>query len=133
MIYQLKHNNSEIAFQMINKAIELQEKDFSKQTSKLAYLKILAVTPIVNKDSNLQALEFIQSVMKNKNLKFSISMKIHTLIIMGQIYKNLEDFDTALIFDKKALELFNTFPTKEIHAIEGAMIYKQLISDYSNT
>lgn len=131
MFYHLKHNEPIIAREMIEKAISLHKKHFSKQLNKLAYLQILSVAPNIGSDKNLDSLELIHHIMDDKNLKFNITMKIHTLLIMGQIYKNLEDIPTSLKFDLKALALFNTFPIKEIHAIEGAMIYKQLLLDYS--
>lgn len=129
MFYHMKRNEIELSTNMISRAILLQKKHFSKQSNKLTYLQVLSVSPIVG-SRNLNALEFIHDLMDNKNLKFNVSMKIHTLLIMGQIYKNLEDYDTSLKFDLKALELFNTFPTKEVHAIEAALIYKSIIQDY---
>lgn len=131
MFYHLKRNEPLLAQEMIEKSISLHKKHFSKKFNKLAYLQILAVAPNIGSDKNLDSLELIHKIMDDKNLKFNITMKIHTLLIMGQIYKNLEDIPTSLKFDLKALALFNTFPIKEIHAIEGAMIYKQLLLDYS--
>ncbi len=131
MFYHLKRNEPLIAQEMIEKSITLHKKHFSQQLNKLAYLQILSVAPNIGSDKNLDSLELMHKIMDDKNLKFNITMKIHTLLIMGQVYKNLEDIPTSLKFDLKALELFNTFPIKEIHAIEGAMIYKQLLLDYS--
>ena len=131
MFYHLKRNEPLLAQEMIEKSISLHKKHFSKKFNKLAYLQILAVAPNIGSDKNLDSLELIHKIMDDKNLKFNITMKIHTLLIMGQVYKNLEDVPTALKFDMKALSLFNTFPVKEIHAIEAAMIYKQLILDYT--
>lgn len=132
MFYHMKKNENDLATDMISKAILLQKKHFSKQTNKLSYLEILSVAPIVG-TTNLNALEYIHGFMSDKSLKFNISMKIHTLLIMGQIYKNLDDYETSLKFDMKALELFNTFPIKEVHAIEAALIYKSIIQDYQKT
>lgn len=129
MFYHMKHNENELSINMISKAMTLQKKHFSKQSNKLTYLQVLSVSPVIG-TKNLKSLEFIHNLMNDKNLKFNLSMKIHTLLIMGQIYKNLEDFDTSLKFDLKALELLNTFPTKEVHAIETALIYKSIIQDY---
>lgn len=131
MFYHIKHNERTLASDSINQAILLQKKHFSKQANKLVYLEILSVSPLIG-TKNLNALAFIHNIMKDKNLKFNISMKIHTLLIMSQIYKNLDDYDTAIKFDNKALELLNTFPTKEVHAIETAFIYKSLIEDYQH-
>lgn len=132
MFYHMKRNENELASDAISKAMLLQKKHFSKQLNKLAYLQILSVSPIVG-TKNLNALEFIHDLMNDKSLKFNISMKIHTLLVMSQIYKNLEDYDTAVQFDLKALELLNTFPIKEVHAIEAALVYKSLIQDYQRT
>ena len=95
-------------------------------------MQILSVSPLVG-NKNLNALEFLHKTMDDSNIKFNVSMKIHSLLIMSQVYKNLEDYDTALKFDLKALELFNTFPTKEIHAIEAALIYKSLLQAYKRS
>lgn len=132
MFYHIKLNEKQLASDSISQAIFLQKKHFSKQVNKLAYLEILSVSPLIG-TKNLNALEFIHNIMKNKNIKFNVSTKIHTLLIMSQIYKNLDDYTTAIQFDNKALELLNTFPTKEIHAIEAAFVYKSLIQSYQYT
>lgn len=132
MFFHMKRNESDLATQSITKAITLQKKHFSKQNNKLSYLQILSVSPLVG-NKNLNALEFLHKTMDDNNIKFNVSMKIHSLLIMSQVYKNLEDYDTALKFDLKALELFNTFPTKEIHAIEAALIYKSLLQAYKRS
>lgn len=131
MFYHLQRNEKDLASNAIGEAILLQKKHFSKQTNKLAYLQILSASPLIG-TKNLNALEFVHNIMKDKSLKFNISMKIHTLLIMSEIYKNLDDYDTAIKFDNKALDLLNTFPTKEVHAIETAFVYKSLIGDYQH-
>lgn len=132
MFFHLRKNENELASDAISKAILLQKKHFSKQVNKLTYLQVLSVSPIVG-IKNLNALEFIHDLMNDRNINFNITMKIHTLLIMSKIYKNLDDYDTAIKFDLKALELLNTFPIKEVHAIEAALIYKSLIQDYQKT
>lgn len=132
MLYHIKRNENELAIDNISRAIVLHKKHFSKQDNKLAYLQILSISPMVGV-KNLDALEFIHKLMDDKSIKFNVSMKIHTLLIMGQVYKNLEDYETALKFDLKALELFNTFPIKEVHAVEAALIYKSILQDYQRT
>lgn len=129
MFYHIKRNENDLAIEMISKATAIHKKHFSKQISKLAYLKTLSAVPMIGMN-NLHALEFIHNIMQDKSLKLSVSMKIHILLIMGQIYKNLEDYNTSLTFDLKSLELLNTFPTKEVHAIETALVYKSMIQNY---
>lgn len=132
MFYHIKKNEIEFASKAISKSILLQKKHFSKQLNKLAYLQILSVYPLIG-TNNLHALVLLNDLMNDKSLKFNISMKIHTLLTISQIYKNLEDYNTSIKFDLKALELLNTFPNKETHAIETALIYKFLIQDYHQT
>lgn len=132
MLYLTKEHNTLIATQMIQNAIQLQKKHFSQQPNKLAYLKILSVIPMLG-NNNLNALQFLDDIIKNNHLQFNISMKIHTLIIMAQLYQNLDDYHTSLQFTLKALDLLHTFPNKEVHAIETSLVYQSLLKNYQNT
>lgn len=129
MFFHIQNKDPELAKIMIDKAIVLQKKHFPKQINKLSYLEILSFSPLIG-DNNLQALKEIHGYIDNQNLKMSVSHKIHILLIISKIYNDLEDYENAIAFDLKALDLLHTFPIKEIHAIEASFIYKSLIDNY---
>ena len=126
MFYHIQRQESVLASEAISMAIELHKKHFSRQTTKLAYLEVLRSSTIVG-SKNLEALESINKLMDDKDLRFSISMKIHTLLIMSQVYQDLEDYETARTFTLKAFELFGAYPTQETHAVEALLIYRSIL------